>query len=211
MTALQVADAVWRAVNAHGHTGLELEFRLGHRLPGGAFTSNVGKDTFGKIMESLEASAAWDAVYDIDTVDMIHSGAKHVTTTSYAERGGVRAPAPPPPRWLTKTKVATVDYETGDALAARASVSIEAFAPADPDPPPTTSRRIKSRRRFQWKCWAFDLTKVQSTLPGDLDNDDFSYEVEIELVDPGMLFERTMDSIAEWGMALVNDLLQMLK
>jgi hypothetical protein len=209
MTALEIADAVWRAVNTHGHTGLELEFRLGHRLPGGTFTSNVGKDTFTKIVETLESSQAWDMVYDVDTIDMIHSAAKHVTTTAYKE-GGAPAPAPPP-RWMTKTKMATIDYETESALAARASVSIESFAPADPDPPPTTSRRIKSRRRFQWKCWAFDLTKVQSTLPGDLDNDDYSYEVEIELLDPGMLFERTMDSLAEWGMALVNDLLQMLK
>jgi hypothetical protein len=142
----------------------------------------------------------------VDTIDMIHSASKHVTTTSYKERG-VPAP-PPPPRWLTKTKVSTIDYETGTAMTARASVSIESFAPADSEPQPTTSRRIKSRRRFQWKCWAFDLTKVQSTLPGDLDNDDYSYEVEIELVDPGMLFERTMDSLAEWGMALVRDVLQ---
>jgi len=209
MTAIQVADAVWRAVNTHGHRGLELEFRLGHRLPGGNFTSNVGKDTFTKLWDALNASTAWDAIFDVDTVDMIHSGAKHVTTTSYKENG---APAPtPPPRWLTKTKVATIDYETGNAVAGRASVSIESFAPADPDPPPTTSRRIKSRRRFQWKCWAFDLTKVQSTLPGDLDNDDYSYEVEIELVDPGMLFERTMDSLADWGLTLMNDLLEMLK
>jgi len=210
-TQLEIADAVWRAVNAHGHTGLELEFRLGHRLPGGTFSSNVGKDAFHKIQKVLdESTKLWDAVYDVDTIDLIHSGSKHVTTTQHTKDG---QPLPlPPPRWMTKTKIRAVDYDFSPKdtpFVARASIAIEQFAPAEGQPPPTTARRIKHRRRYAYKCWAFDLTQVQSTLPGDLDNDDMSYEIEVELADPGMLFERTMDGIAEWGMALLEDLVQM--
>ena len=207
---LDVAEAVWRAVNEHGHPGLELEFRLGRRLPGGAFVSSIGPDAFKAIKTKLDASNVWDAVYDVDTVDLIHSAAKHVTTIRHLKNGD---PLPvPPPRWLTKTRVANIDYEfdTATPFSARASVSIESFAPAGTECPPTTARRTKCRRRYVWKCWAFDLTQVHSTLPGDLDNDDATYELEIELLDPGMVFERTMDSLAEWGKSLLNDAVNML-
>lgn len=207
-TSITIADALWRTVYNYDHTGLELEFRLGHRLPGGAFSSNVGKEAFHKIKQSLDASKSFDIVYDIDTTDMIHSGAKHVTTTRHEKNG---QPLPlPPARWLTKQKCGTVDFELKDTpLVARAAISIEQFAPAEPDAPPTTARRQKRRRRYCWHCWAFDLTEVRSTLPGELDNDDASYEIEVELLDPGILFERTMDSLAEWGMALLDDLIVM--
>lgn len=201
-----IVAAVWQAVHTHGHDVLELEFRLGKHLPGNSFSSSVGKEAFEAVSKKLDASTAWTATYEINTVDMIHTGgAKHITTTAHSLPGPL-----PPPQWLTKTRIATIDIPTHTALSARASVSIETFAPADADVPPTTSRRIKSRKRYVWNCWAFDLTRVHSTLPDDLDNDDVSYEIEIELVDPGMLFERTMDSLVDWGLVLVQDVLDML-
>jgi hypothetical protein len=33
----------------------------------------------------------------------------------------------------------------------------------------------------------------------------FRIEVEIELTDPGLLFEKTMDHVASWGLDLVRD------
>lgn len=213
MAATKIAENLWKISNQHGHRGVELEFRLGHRLPGGTFSSNVRREAFAKVTETLKASKTWTDVYEIHTIDMIHggpAGGKHITTTLHT-KNGQDLPVPPP-AWQTKSKLPPVDFEFGGdcPFVGRASVAVEHFAPAPHDSPPTTARRIKHRTRYVWKCWAFDLTRVQSTLPGDLDNDEASYEIEIELVDTGMMFERTMDSLAEWGLALIGDVVKMV-
>lgn len=203
----RVAAALWEAASKNGHVGLELEFRLGHRLPGGAFAANVGEVRWTTLRDRLNASKAFRRC-DMDTVDAIYDhGYKCVTTTAYSD-----GPAPPP-HWIRKMKLAAVDYDVdGSPHCARAALASEQFAPAPdeaglPDP---RFNRVKYRHRYTWKCWAVDLTRVLSTLPDDLDNADCSYEVEIELLDTGMLFERTMDNIAAWGISLVRDMVQLM-
>jgi hypothetical protein len=200
--ALDIADAVWTNVQKHGHVGLELEFRLGHALPN-HFSPNVGRDQFNNLKKQLDASTKFDRVLDIETVEKI-GDVKHVTTLMMTDAG---QHAPPPPSFcMTKTKVFQKDVVAENTpYTLRCSLAVERIVPLKP----VNSRRTrhKKRRRYIYKCWAFDLTEVISNT--DIDTEE-SYEVEIELLDTGMLFERTMDSLAEWGLALVQDVLKML-
>ena len=58
-TTLDIADAIWKNVQLHGHIGLELEFRLGHALPN-HFSPNVGRDQFHNLKKQLDASAKFE-------------------------------------------------------------------------------------------------------------------------------------------------------
>lgn len=197
-----IARALWTAANAHGHTGLELEFRLGHALPGG-FSSNVGRDNFHTLKQRLDKSArVFGRIIDVETVEIIGGGnMKHVTTLAFADPD----PKPcPPPFCLTKRRLFFTEFDKAH-LTARCSISLEVPVPLRVINSRLT--RHKRRRRYIYKCWAFDLTEVVST--ADVDSEE-TFEVEIELLDTGMLFERTMASLAEWGLALVNDISTML-
>jgi hypothetical protein len=200
---LDIADAIWRNVQQHGHIGLELEFRLGHALPNDHFSPNVGRDQFVALKKHLDASTSFDRVLDIETVEKI-GDVKHVTTLAMSD-SGVHNP-PPPSFCMTKHKVFQKDVKVSSSpYTVRCSLAVERVVPLQA----VNSHRMrhKKRRRYVYQCWAFDLTEVVSNT--DIDTEE-SYEVEIELLDTGMLFERTMDSLAEWGLALVGDVLGML-
>ncbi len=67
--------------------------------------------------------------------------------------------------------------------------------------------RHKKRCRYIRNGWAIDLTEVVSN--GDVDTEE-SFEVEIELLDTGMLFEKTMEYVVDYGLMLVNDVVGLL-
>jgi hypothetical protein len=203
MSVNDIAAALWQAAHVHGHAGLELEFRLGHSLPGGHFSPNVGKEQFLRLMAKLDASKAFGTVTDIETIDRIGT-AKHVTTTHVAIDGVVSDV--PPPYCMTKSKVFQLDSTLDECpYTIRTSLAIEKIVP-DHDVVARYTRR-KTRRRYALANWAFDLTRVVSNV--DIDAEE-TYEVEIELTDPGLLFEKTMDHIARWGLDLVRDAVRML-
>lgn len=211
---MEIAGQLWNAAHDHGHTGLELEFRLGQILPGNYFSANVGKDNFNTLKSKLDA-ATFERVVDVETVETIHNtlkqslkhavnqSLKHVSTLSICDPQNNEQP-PPPPYCMTKTKVYQTDFNAGN-FAARCAIAIERPVPLRV----VSSRfvRSKKRRRYIYRCWAFDLTEVVSN--ADVDTEE-TYEVEVELLDPGILFERTMDSVVEWGTMLVNDLAKLM-
>ena len=206
----EIAAGLWQTTTQHGHIGLELEFRLGHVLAGGHFSPNVGKEQFEKLKGKLDAAKKFDTfdrVVSVETVEKIGTargpggGAfKHVTTL------GISSGPPPPPYCMTKHKVYQKDFTvTESPYTTRCSIAMEKVVPLTNIP--TGFTRHKRRTRYVYKMWAFDLTTVVSNT--DIDTEE-SYEVEIELIDPGLLFERTMDSIAEYGLTLIQDAVEML-
>ena len=203
MAVNDIAAALWQAAHTHGHAGLELEFRLGHALPGGHFSPNVGKEQFQRLMTKLDSSIAFGTITDIVTIDRIGT-AKHVTTTSLTVDGTVSEV--PPPYCMTKSKIFQLDSTLDECpYTIRTSLAIEKIVP-DHDVGARFTRR-KTRRRYALANWAFDLTRVVSNI--DLDTEE-TYEVEIELTDPGLLFERTAPHVASWGLDLVRDAVRML-
>ena len=202
---VEIAEALWNAANRHGHAGLELEFRLGHVLAGGQFSSNVGRDQFLKLKKKLDDSTVFDT-YCVETVEKIASSVKHVTTLNITGQSGEN---PPPPSFcMTKNKVFHKDFvlDPASPYTVRCGIAIEKIIPMHQINSKFT--RHKKRVRYVYRSWAFDLTEVVSNT--DLDTEE-SFEVEIELMDSGLLFERTMDSVAEWGLKLVTDCIRMLE
>ena len=200
----EIAAGLWQTTTQHGHVGLELEFRLGHVLAGGHFSPNVGKDQFAKLKAKLDAAKKFERVVAVETVEKIGNAGgaafKHVTTL------GISSGPPPPPYCMTKHKVYQKDFTvTESPYTTRCGIAMEKVVPLVDAP--TGFTRHKRRTRYIYKMWAFDLTTVVSNT--DIDTEE-SYEVEIELLDPGLLFERTMDSIAEYGLSLVQDAVRML-
>lgn len=198
---LDIADALWKAVQQHGHLGLELEYRLG-RVVGGHFCPNVGKDQFAKLKKIMDASKF--ETFFIETVENIECGVKHVTTCVLTEAGLEK---PPPPNYcMRKSKLFQADLAApGSPYSIRCSVALETSLPLQPMANSLT--RHKRRWRYRHKHWVFDLTEVVSNT--DIDEEE-SYEVEIELLDVGLLFERTMDATAAWGLKLAGDMVAML-
>jgi hypothetical protein len=206
MAEEKVASLVWDSATTHGHRGLEIEFRIGHVLSSGRFSSDVGKDAWERLRQSLDASEAWTRPpEDIETVEeLVDGGGGKLVSTIGASAA---------PYWLMKTVAGKLDFQPSDAsspFVGRASVARESVRPVEKPPPPMRFRRHKVRRRYVWNCWAFDLTRVRSTLPDQLDADVESFEVEIELIDTGMLFERTISSLVDWGFALVDDMVLLM-
>lgn len=199
--AVDLANALWTAAHANGHNGLEFEFRIGHMLPGGTFSSNVGKDNFARLQKRLNECPKFERVVDVETIETIGPSMKHVTTVSIADP----APMPiRPPYCMTKSKLFQKDYHAAQ-FTVRCGIALEKNVPLRVVHSRLTRR--KKRRRYVYRCWAFDLTEVVSNT--DVDTEE-TYEVELELLDTGMMFERTMDSLAEWGLLLVRDMIQML-
>lgn len=205
----ELADALWTQANQHGHKGLELEFRFGHMLPGGHFSANIGKAAFQKLKTTFDAIQKFDRVVDIETVEKI-ADVKHVTTLALAESSMLSStPKPPPPPFcMTKQRVFQKEFTVvaESPYTIRANIALEKIVPLRTVISKLT--RHKKRRRYIYKCWAYDFTEVVSN--GDIDMEE-SYEIELELVDPGILFEKTMDYLLEWGLTLVCDIINVLK
>lgn len=188
--------ALWECCHEHGISGVELEFRLGHALPG-HYSTNVGRENFAKLKRVMDASRH-DAAMKVETVEKIGGTAKHVTTLALDDK------PPPPPYCMTKTKTFSETYPTSTPYAVRCSIALERFVTMTFDPKLT---RHKKRTRYVFGEWAIDLTEVVSN--SDVDSEE-SFEVEVELLDPTVLFKKPMDVVIKHGAGIVEDILKFL-
>lgn len=195
-----IKSSLDHVLKTYGRDRLELEFRLGHRTggPGSSFVPGVSAPAWQALKTALEASDSFKVVVT-NTRELIcddGSGGKYVIPS-----GG------DPPFWMHKKRVSDIDADTGTPWCCRTSMSLEVVDARRARPPPTRHKfeRHKERWSFLYRCWSIDLTRVASNLPHQLDNDDVSYEVEIELRDSTELFSRTMDNLLVWGWTLVTD------
>lgn len=176
-----------RAVTRYGHSCVELEWRIGHRQ--GSFRPGVGKEAWTRLKQALDASPAFESSFQ-------HSCERMGGATNTKCVDGTT--------WVHKRRLADVDVEERP-WSVRASVSLE-----EPGEPVAASTVLKFERRKQrWsyrhRCWSIDLTQVRSNLPSHLDDYEDLFEVEIELVDPGMLFERPASHLVVWGWRLAGE------
>lgn len=203
--------ALASALKTYGHQRLELEFRLGHRTAGGRFLPGVSQAAWEALKARLDASSGEGKPFRLvitDTRELISddgSGGKYVVDNTGAAR----------PHWVHKQRLWDLDADTGRGpWCCRTSASLEVVDPPQCQGPPPASHRFerhKQRWSYRHKCWSFDLTRVASNLPHQLDNDGLSFEVEIELADPTELFARPMPEVLEWGGTLVGDVCRMMQ
>lgn len=196
---LQCAGAVWQAVQMYGIDGLEIEYRLGRVLPGDYFAANVSKDGFDAFTHTLE-STQYDRKVHIHTTERCHQQIKHVSTTHIEDEHGIHAP--PPSYIMGKTKIHQHEIPIPDTpYTVRFGIAIEKVLDTNKATTQTGLIRRKKRTRYINGVWAFDLTEVTTT-GGDLDDEE-TYEIELELLQPDILYQQTMDHIVEQGLTKI--------
>lgn len=189
----EVAAHARSALATYGHDRVELEWRLGHRQ--GSFRPGVDPAAWARLQKALEDSPAFARSYCETTEQLgVPAGAKRVCTAA----GEVS--------WMHKRRLAGVDADARGPWCVRASLAEE--QPADGEPAgfaPKYERR-KLRWSYAHRCWRIDLTRARSNLPHQADEDRETHEVEVELADPGVLFERPLDNVVAWGWDIVDEL-----
>lgn len=185
------------AVKTYGHNRLELEWRLGHRQ--GGFRPGIDAAAWGRIQRALDASPAFRGSFQ-ETTERLGSG------------GGVKCICDGQRTlWMHKKRLADVDKDAEGPWSVRASVSLESLEDEAPAGVVLKYERRKKRWSYTHRCWRIDLTRVSSNLPSHLDEDSEAHEVEVELVDTGILFERTLAYVVEWGWRICEDLCAMAR
>lgn len=193
---MTLREALTRAVHAHGRDGVELEFRMGHRV-GKAFVPGVPEPRWIALKEALDRSGKFGLV-ESEVTELFHDGGNKYVM-----------PRSGPAHWMRKTRLFDADVDASGPWSYRASLSLERRLGEMPPPASHKFHRHKTRWSYRYACWSVDLTKVVSNL--NVDSDGVSFEVEIELVDTRELFVRPMDAILEWGAVLCQDMCRLLE
>lgn len=168
-------DLAWRS----GLECLELEWRLGTYTSTG-FHPGLTETQWQALRTKLDTMFPF---IDIVTTERIVENVAWVSSTEGT--------------WIKK-KIRCFDYDAPPHV--RISASTEHLQPVPQGTPVPTNvyTRYKERRSYSCDdCWSFDLTKVAVT--SDVDCDTFLYEVEIELKNKDILFERPAWNVLAWG------------
>jgi hypothetical protein len=150
---------------------VEFEFRLG-KINRGTFDTNIGQETFEKILRGLHKYTGWenvskksDTAYYKDEIRLLIDDETEESTQ------------------VTKHKIGTVDHSlSGQPLDVRFAVATE--KPCKKEVEEYTKARKRSRTSFVRKNLSIDMTVVS----GDSDDwdaeEDLSYQIEFEIIDP---------------------------
>lgn len=175
--------------NYRDKQNIEIEFRLGKTTPDG-FDTNVGKDMFEKVKRRLSRYTGWEDVKTTeDEVYYWDDGTRCV----YNDESSISC---------KKNKIFKKDFKLNKPLDVRFSVSQE----IPTDQPDECAKRSVTRKRISFirKNVSIDLTEVTGP-PEDIDNeDDISYQIEIEFIDSKKLEK---DHIIENSVHKVYDVL----
>lgn len=178
-----------KIVHEHDIRTLELEFRVGFHNSSGFISS------LPKIVWTTAKNKLTNGVETLTVDKYVRSrpgeSCRHVTTTTgkYIEY---------------KKKVANdVDVNSGP-YAIRSAIALETREPADP-PNSFVMQRTKNRTSFRKGPWQIDFTRVEMIpIKNDIEE---VYEIEVELVDTGYLFERELNLIVKEGIEIARKLM----
>ena len=150
----------------------EIEIRLGRPGPKG-FDTNVGKESFEKIMRAMTKYNAWDSSKHSKSTVYYFPGGKRVTVDDETDEQVA----------CIKKRVVVNDFQLeGLPLDARLGVSTEVSFEYDGEEE-STEQKAKERWSFVRKNLSIDLSIVKGN-PDDKDcDDDTMYQVEMEIVD----------------------------
>jgi hypothetical protein len=152
---------------------LEVEVRLG-RHNGKFFDTNLGKETFDRIVDALKRYDGWEETASEDTEVFIKGDIRMVLNEEQDSQEVHR-----------KVKINKIDLNLKDRpLDARVAFAQEIPAPDFDTDTEMDSVRVRHRDMFLRKNLRIDCTTVQG---GEVDpdaEDDTVFQVEMEIVDP---------------------------
>lgn len=166
-----IIDKVLPIFEAHKNEGdIEVEIRLG-KHNGSLFDTNVGKDTWKRVLKGLKKYDGWESV-KMSTSDVYYSDSNNIRITSDEESGEQTM--------IQKISVIKEDFKC-DPLDVRFCVAREI---------PTTGeyemdrKRTKTRHSFVRKNLSIDMT-ISSGDNADMDSEEeANYQIELEIVKP---------------------------
>ncbi len=151
---------------------VEFEFRLGKKNTD-MFDTNVGKETFDKLLDGLKKFQGWEKVSEHNTSVYYKGNNRMIMDDDTDEMSCMK-----------KTKIKKFDVVLeNQSYDIRFCASNE--IPVDPSEDEVMDyMRVKRRTSFVRKNLSIDLTIVTGQ-PDDLDDEaDETYEVELEIIDP---------------------------
>ena len=152
---------------------VEFEMRLG-KINNNMFDTNVGKEAFTRVLGALKTYEAWESVKE-STTSVYYKGNTRMTINEDSEEVTT----------VQKKKVKVIDQYLKDRpFDVRFCVSVE--TPVDEDLGDEVMDYVRHKKRvsFVRKNLSIDMTVVSGD-PDDLDDEnEESYEIELEIIDP---------------------------
>ena len=154
--------------------GLEIEMRLG-KMNGTFFDTNVGSQTFDKILEALEQFQHWEEKKS-DTVEVFYYNESKKRLTWDEDNGTQEC--------VMKKNILKKDF-SDDKHPYDVRVSVCQEIPTEKPVDEDADRMIeKYRRSFIRKNLSIDMTIISGDSQDMDDEDGKKYQVELEIIDP---------------------------
>ena len=155
----------------HKQDNVEFELRLG-KINRGSFDTNVGKETFDKILRGLEKYTGWEKVSETSDVCYYQENIR-LTIDDNSEES----------KQVVKQKLEKVDQSfPGRPLDVRFAIAKE--TPFAKDDIEFSMARQRHRKSFVRKGLTIDMTVVSGN-PADMDSEEEeTYQVELEFLNP---------------------------
>jgi hypothetical protein len=154
----------------------EIEIRFGRRA-GNKFDTNVGQETFKKVLQALTKYEGWESTGHSEVTVYYFEGGKRLSVNEQTDEQ----------KGEIKTRVAVDDFHLpNEPLDVRLGVSTE--VPFEYDGEETsTEQKTKERWSFVRKNLSIDMTIITGN-PDDKDSDeDKTYQIEMEIIDPSQI------------------------
>ena len=166
-----IIDKVLPIFEAHKNEGdIEVEIRLG-KHNGSLFDTNVGKDTWKRVLKGLKKYNGWESV-KMSTSDVYYSDSNNIRITSDEESGEQTM--------IQKISVIKEDFKC-DPLDVRFCVAREIPTSGEYE---MDRKRTKTRHSFVRKNLSIDMT-ISSGDNADMDSEEeASYQIELEIMKP---------------------------
>ena len=150
---------------------VEFEFRLG-KINRGTFDTDVGQETFEKILRGLHKYTGWERVSKKSDTAYYKDEIRLLIDDETEESVQV-----------TKHKIGTVDHSlVGHPFDVRFAFATE--KPCKQDVDEYTRARKRSRTSFVRKNLSIDMTVVSGDSEDWDAEEDLSYQIEFEIIDP---------------------------
>ncbi|ABT16218.1 mRNA capping enzyme beta chain [Acanthocystis turfacea Chlorella virus MO0605SPH] len=175
---------------------VELEFRIGE-MDGNRFVSSLRKVVWNQMKGKMKEAPEEQTIID----KYVGNGNKGVSTRFVATLDGNEF-------WEQKKKIDNTTVPSGK-FAMRTSLTLEEKSTAPPPGTPIitsnsqfTMQRKKARTSYRMGPWRVDFTRVEQ-IPDNSDTEE-TYEVEVELVDVGIFFEKEIEQVLHEGKKIVD-------
>jgi hypothetical protein len=163
----------------------EFEFRLGKIIssPSPSFDTNVGKDSFEKILNGLKKYKGWESVKQTSDV-VYYAGSVRLTIDDDTDTSVQ----------ISKKKLYKQDHSVPDKpFDVRFSVSSE--IPVNVPNTEYSQARQRKRQSFVRKNVQIDVTEMSGN-PNDMDSEEeTTYHVELEIIDPSKVGDQLFNII----------------